>query len=131
MKSLIDTDIASYFLRGKHNLAATFERKGLPNLHVSVIALAELQVLAHKNPRSKINLSAIDELGRLLGILEADRQTWQAFSIAKAEAERQGRPRGDLDILQAVVARQHGMIVVTHNTGHYERTSECEDWTKE
>ncbi|MDQ7780104.1 MAG: type II toxin-antitoxin system VapC family toxin [Planctomycetota bacterium] len=130
MKYLIDSDIASYYLRGKHNLAATFERKGLSNLRVSVITLAELQVLAHKNPHSKINLSAIDELGRLLGVLEVDRQTWRAFSIAKAEAERQGRPSGDLDMLQAVVARQHGMILVYHNTKHYEGIADCEDWAK-
>jgi len=130
MKYLIDTDIASYYLRGKYNLVEVFENKGPLNLRFSVVTVAQMQVLAYKNPHSRINLSSIGNLARLLGILDIDRNTWEIFSKTKAESEKKGRPKGDLDILQASLAKQHSLIVITHNTNHYEDIIECEDWTK-
>ncbi len=131
MKYLIDTDIASYYLRGKYNLVEIFKNKGPSDLKLSIITVAQLQVLAFKNPQSKINLLSIDNLSRLLGIIDIDRNTWKIFSMTKAEVEKSGKPKGDLDILQASIAKQHRLIVVTHNTEHYEGVAEFEDWTKE
>ena len=130
MKYLIDTDIASYYLRGKYNLVEVFKNKGPLNLRLSVVTVAQMQVLAYKNPHSKINLSNIGNLARWLGLLDIDRNTWEIFSRTKAELEKRGKPRGDLDILQASIAKQHSLIVITHNTNHYEDIIGCEDWTK-
>lgn len=130
MKYLIDTDIASYYLRGKYNLVEVFKNKSPLNLRLSVITVAQMQVLAYKNPHSKINLSSIGNLARLLGVLDINRRTWEIFSVTKAGAEKIGKPKGDFDILQSLIAKQHGLIVVTHNTGHYEGIIQCEDWTK-
>jgi len=130
MKYLIDTDIASYYLRGKYNLLEVFKNKGPLNLRLSVVTLAQMQVLAYKNPHSKINLSSIGNLARWLSLLDIDRNTWEIFSRTKAELDKRGKPRGDLDILQASIAKQHDLIVITHNTNHYEDIIECEDWTK-
>ena len=130
MKYLIDTDIASYYLRGKYNLVEVFKNKGPLNLRLSVVTVAQMQVLAYKNPHSKINLSNIGNLARWLGLLDIDRNTWEIFSKTKAELEKRGKPRGDLDILQASIAKQHSLIVITHNINHYEDIIGCEDWTK-
>ena len=129
MKYLIDTDIASYYLRGKYNLDKIFKRKGLTDLKLSVITVAQMEVLAYKNPQSKINLTTINSLANWLGVLDLDRNTWGIFAKTTAEVEKSGRPKGDLDILQAAIAKQHGLIVITHNTEHYEGVVECEDWT--
>jgi tRNA(fMet)-specific endonuclease VapC len=131
MKYLIDTDIASYYLRGKHNLVEIFKNKGPSDLRLSIITVAQMQVLAYKNPHSKINLLSISNLARWLGVLDIDRGTWQIFSKTKADADKRGRPRGDLDILQSSVAKQCGLLVVTHNTEHYKGIVECEDWTSQ
>lgn len=130
MKYLIDTDIASYYLRGKYNLVEIFRIKGPSNIRLSVVSVAQMQVLAYKNPHSKINLTTISNFANLLGVLDSDRNTWEIFARAKAEIEKSGKPKGDLDILQASIAKQHGLIVVTHNTEHYEDVIEYEDWTK-
>jgi tRNA(fMet)-specific endonuclease VapC len=130
MKYLIDTDIASYYLRGKYHLVTIFKNKGPLALRLSTITVAQMEVLAYKNPHSKINLSSINSLARWLGILAIDRDTWRIFSKTKADADRIGKPKGDLDILQASVAKQHGLVVVTHNIEHYEGIVECEDWTR-
>ena len=131
MKYLIDTDIASYYLRGKHNLVEIFKNKGPSDLRLSMITVAQMQVLAYKNPHSKINLSSINNLARWLGVLDIDGNTWQIFSKTKADTDKRGKPKGDLDILQASVAKQYGLIVVTHNREHYEGIVECEDWTSQ
>jgi predicted nucleic acid-binding protein len=130
MKYLIDTDIASYYLRGKHNLVEAFEKKGPSSVRLSIVTVAQMEVLAHKNPYSKVNLSNIWSLAQVVGILGVDRQTWRIFSVTKAETEKAGMPKGDLDILQASIAKQHGLIVVSHNTEHYKGIVACEDWTK-
>ncbi len=130
MKYLIDTDIASYYLRGKYNLVEIFKIKGPLNIKLSVVTVAQMEVLAYKNPHSKINLASIGNLARLLGVVDVDRNTWEIFSRTKAELDKIGKPRGDLDILQASIAKQHDLIVITHNTNHYEDIIEYEDWTK-
>jgi len=130
MKYLIDTDIASYYLCGKHNLVEAFDKKGPSSLRLSIVTVAQMEVLAHKNPHSKVNLSNIRSLAQAVGVLDVDRETWRIFSMLKAGAEKPGKPKGDLDILQASLAQQHDLIVVTHNTEHYEGIVACEDWTK-
>lgn len=67
---LLDTDICSYFLRGRYGLDAKFERAGIARLHVSRITIAELLVLAHKNPEGRINQEKIEELARTLVFVE-------------------------------------------------------------
>jgi predicted nucleic acid-binding protein len=131
MKYLIDTDIASYYLRNRFNLLEIFGQKGPTNIRLSIITVAQLQVLAYKNPSSKINFSTIQELVRWVGVLELNRYTWEIFSLLKAETEKQGRPKGDLEVLQSSLAKQFKLVVVTHNTDHYKGLVEYEDWTRE
>ena len=128
MKYLLDTDISSYYLRGRFNLIETFEQKGLQNIRVSRITIAELEVLALRNPESKINLSSITSMSSALGIMEVDRGTWKQFSLLKADILNRGVARGDFDIMNAAIANQHGMIIVTNNVAHYEDIASVENW---
>jgi tRNA(fMet)-specific endonuclease VapC len=128
MKYLIDTDISSYYLRGRYNLFDVFEKKGIQNIRLSRIAIAELEVLAHRNPSSKINLSTIHSLSQNLGVLEVDRETWRIFSMVKAETLNRGMKKGDIDILIASIVKQYKMILVTNNTSHFEYLIKVENW---
>lgn len=128
MKYLIDTDITSYYLRGKYNLDEIFHRKGIHLLRISIITVAELEVLALKNPQSKINLSTIEAFSGMLGIVDANKETWELFSKMKAQTLSKGMSRGDFDILNAAIARQHKLILVTRNVTHYKDLVEVENW---
>jgi tRNA(fMet)-specific endonuclease VapC len=128
MKYLIDTDIASYYLRGRYNLFDIFEEKGIQNIKLSRITVAELEVLAHRSLQSKINFSAIHSFSQKLGVLEVGKETWQIFSMMKAETLNRGRKKGDLDILIASIAKQYEMILITNNTSHYEDLIKVENW---
>lgn len=131
MKYLIDTDILSYYLRGKYNLVDVFGNKGFQNIRASRVTIAELEVLAYKNPKSKVNLSSIHLLSRAIGILEVDQDTWRIFSITKAEISRRGVARGDMDILIASTAKQYEMILVTNNISHYKDLVAVENWLQD
>jgi len=131
MKYLIDTDIASYYLRGKYSLDIIFERKQPSSLRLSIITVAEMEVLAYKNPHSKINCSTISNFAKWIGVLGLDQDTWQIFSLTKAETQKMGNSRGDFDLLQASIAKQYQMVLVTHNIGHYEGLVDLEDWISE
>ena len=129
MRYLIDTDIASYYLRGKFNLSDVFDNKGVDQIRLSVVSLSELEVLAFRNPQSKINLSSIALFAQKLGILNLDIRTWRMFSEMKASLLSVGKVRGDFDILIATIARRHGLIMVTNNVAHYDGLSvPVENW---
>ncbi len=128
MKYLIDTDISSYFMRGKYNLINIFIQKGIPDIWISAVSVAELEVLAYKNPASKINFSSIAVLSQKLGILNVDNKTWKIFSKLKADTLKAGTQRGDFDLLIASVALQHSLILVTNNVSHYKDLVAVENW---
>lgn len=131
MKYLIDTDILSYYLRGKYNLLGVFANKGFQNIRTSRVTIAELEVLAYKNPESKVNLSSIQLLSKAIGILEVDQSTWRIFSITKAEISKRGITRGDMDILIASTAKQYEIILVTNNISHYNDLVAVENWLQD
>src|SRR3990172_2721120 len=128
MKYLVDTDIASYFLRGKYNLLNIFIQKGISDIRISAVSVAELEVLVHKNPASKINFSSIAILSQKLGILNVDNKTWKLFSKLKADTLKSGTQRGDFDLLIASIALQYSLIFVTNNVSHYKDLVAVENW---
>jgi tRNA(fMet)-specific endonuclease VapC len=129
MKYLQDTDIASYYLRGKYNLINVFNRE-LKNIKVSIITVSELKVLAFKNPKSNINLVNIQNLEKKLGILNLNQETWDIFAKTKAQLLKNGKPKGDFDILQASIAKQNELVLVTNNISHYIDLVEIENWIR-
>jgi len=128
MKYLIDTDVASYFLRGKFNLDEKFEQEKYENLALSIVTVAELKVLAYKNPNSVINLYSINSLSQFLTLLEPDEETWEIFSMVKSETLTKGRKRGDFDILNAAIAKRNKLVIVTNNISHYEDLVGVKNW---
>lgn len=136
MKYLLDTDISSYYLRGRYNLDKAFDIKGTHNIAISIVTIAQMQVLAFKNLKSskkptRINFENIEELIFELKarVIDVDRETWAIFSETRAELELSGLAKGELDILQASIAKQHSLVVVTNNIKHFEGLVETENWT--
>ncbi len=134
MRYLIDSDIASYYLRGKYNLQDKFIEKGIDTIRLSSVTLAEMRVVAHRNPESKLNFHSIREMARKHGVLNPDENTWAIYSKIKADlldrVDAGGvKKSGDLDILQASIAKQYNLVVVTNNTKHFEDIyDKVENW---
>jgi len=130
MKYLLDTDISSFYLRGRYNLLDVFIRKGIDNIRIPRPTVAQLEVAAYRNRYKEINFSNIQSFSQNFGILEVDNETWQIFPKLRAETLKQGKTRGDFDILIASIATQHDLIVVTNNEKHFKDLVGIENWIK-
>ena len=137
MRYLLDTDIASDYLRGKYNLPDKFIEKGIDTIRLSSVTLAEMRVVAHRNPASKLNFQSIREMARKYGVISPDEDTWAAYSKIKADfhdwierTKAKGvKEPGDLDILIVAIAKQYNLVVVTANRKHFENiTDKFENW---
>ncbi len=129
MKFLIDTDIASCYLRRQFSLFDKFQNAGFDNLCLSIVTLAEMRVMPYRKPSGKLNFQVIDDFAAQLGVLWPDARTWELFSEMKAKSIDLRNNAGDLDIIQAAFARQHNLIVVTRNLQHFIGLAPTEDWS--
>jgi tRNA(fMet)-specific endonuclease VapC len=126
---LLDADICSYYLRGRHGLEEKCESVGPAALHISRVTVAELLVLAHKSPSSRVNQARVEEVARTLVFVELDEPARETLSLMKADPLKAGRVVGDFDILLASIARTRDLIVVTNNERHFQPTGvPLENW---
>lgn len=132
MKYLLDTNTVSYFLRGyEPKLVQRMQRVlDAETAAISVVTRAELRygqalmVAGDKRKRS---------IDLLLGQISALPWTAAAADIygeIKSRNKAQGTPNGDMDTLIAAHALAEKLILVTHNTRHFENVPglKLQDW---
>ena len=132
IECLLDTNILSYFIRGRHaelnsRVTEAIERE---RACVSVIVRAEVRfgqsgMLANDKRRRAIDL-LLDQLPALPWTAAAA----DAYGTLKAQLQSTGRPIGELDTQIAAHALAEGLVLVTHNTRHFDRIAglKLEDW---
>ena len=129
---LLDTNIVSYFVKGISDDLTTRMESGfnLQNIAISVITRAELRfglemMDAKDRRRTRISL-LLDDLPALPWTTEAA----DLFGEIKAKLQRKGTPIGELDTQIGAHALAEGLILVTHNTRHFELIPhlKLEDW---
>jgi predicted nucleic acid-binding protein len=132
VRYLLDTNIVSYYLRRVS--PALEQRVGEAlNQHqaaISVITRAELRfgqagMAADDRRRSLINSFLLR-----LPSLEWTLQAADNYGSLKSALKSQGRPIGEMDTQIAAHALAENLILVTHNTRHFERVPglKLEDW---
>ncbi len=129
---LLDTNIVSYFIRGFDAALVNRVTQVLKaqSAAISVITRAELRfgqagmVAADKRKR------AIDLVLTQLTVLPWTSASADIYGPLKDTLKRQGRPIGDMDTLIAAHALAEDLILVTHNTRHFEKIPrlKLEDW---
>lgn len=129
---LLDTNIVSYFIRGfdvalVRRVTQVLEAQ---TAMISVITRAEMRfgqaglVAVDKRKR------AIDLVLTQLTVLPWTSAAADVYGPLKDTLKRQGRPIGDMDTLIAAHALVEDLILVTHNTRHFENIPglKLEDW---
>lgn len=132
LRHLLDTNIASYYLRRTSPELEKRLNKGLRQYTcaISVITRAELrygqELMAETDPRRGLVDAFLQRLPHLPWTGAAADQ----FGAIKAYNRRQGTPRGDIDTQIAAQALADDLILVTHNVRHFEETPglRIEDW---
>ena len=131
IRYLIDTDVASYFIKGR--LAPALPAGvALETAAVSVITKAEiLYGLARLRSSSVLHHNA-DVFFRRLKVLPWDDPAAERYAIERVRLESAGTPIGLFDTMIAAHALAASVVLVTNNTRHFSRVPglRIENWAQ-
>jgi tRNA(fMet)-specific endonuclease VapC len=123
-----------YLLNGDEHVKSKIAQVGIETISVSILTVGELYFGAYNSQHFETNLERINEFLSSPGpiVLSFDDAAAKYFGKFKAALRRDGKPRGDMDLLIAGVAASHDLKVVTNNTGHFERIPDIslENWLR-
>lgn len=120
MSYLIDTNIASAFIRGNRPIGQKFFQYG-GLLTLSTVSRGELLTWAYrKRTAPRIRQGIIESLA-LFQQVPVDLEIADQFAMLHAELLDGGQPHSTFDLLIAATAMVHDLTVVTHNTVDFVR----------
>jgi tRNA(fMet)-specific endonuclease VapC len=131
---LVDTDIASFFLKRRFPALDARMRPAMlaGRVAISAITRAELrygQALLPAEARERYDL--IDAFLDEMPVLAWDQGAADAYGMLAAALRRRGRPIGCMDTKIAAHALAEGLILVTNNTDDFRHVDGLvlENWT--
>lgn len=100
---------------------------------ISAVTYAELMHGVEKSKAVEKNRIAISLFLSPITVLEFHASAAEEYGKIRAQLERKGTPIGPMDLLIAGHARSEGLILVTNNTGEFERVEglRVEDWAQD
>ena len=129
-RSLLDTNICIYLLKGLYNLDKKIEKVGITNCFICEITIAELK-FGVENSRDIIrNSKVLEELINKFAILPVF-TSLDIYAREKARLRKTGTPVEDFDLLIGATAIFNNLVLVTKNISDFKRISGIfiEDWT--
>ena len=112
---MLDTNTASWLLKGQSRVVARLEAAPPERLCLSVVTEAELLYGVAKRPEARKLRAAVDELLATIEVLDWSSATARRYGAIRAELERRGKPLGALDLLIAAQALEHDAVLVTND----------------
>ena len=131
MSWLLDTNVCVGYLRGRSEAICSRIRERDPGeLRLCSIVMAELWVGALKSHDPVTAVAKVGAFAAPFRSLPFDEDAARRYGEIRAALERDGRRIGPYDMQIAAVALVHGLTLVTHNTGEFQRVSNLtlEDW---
>jgi tRNA(fMet)-specific endonuclease VapC len=132
MQYLLDTNTCVFFLRGKLNLDDVFKEKGLDNIYVSEITVAELRFGAENSDNPSKSHKAVEAFLNGISIIPIFGSI-KRYAKEKVRLRKIGKPINDeFDLLIGVTAVENKLILVTDNSKHFENLQgiKIENWFK-
>lgn len=129
--SLVDTDILSYFFKGIPSVVAHFDEysRQYGTMNFSILTYYEiLSGLKHRDAHRKLDTFLAFAAKNTVLPLTQKAVTHAAEQYATLY--KSGTPLDDIDLLIAGIALEHELVMVTHNTDHFDRIEglEVENW---
>ena len=122
MRYMLDTDIASYLIRGDHPDVTEKFTELYENCAISSITAAELQYGAKKR-NNRILTQKVQALCNLLPIIPWNDEAAKAYAKLRVELETAGTPIGNMDMLIAASAIAEDVTLVTNNVEHFSKVT--------
>ena len=134
MRYLLDTNACIVYL----NQADSGIRSKIQKMHPKEIFLcsvvkSELIFGAMKSQRVEKNLQKLEVFFSNLQSIPFDDRAAEVFGDIRADLQKKGTPIGPYDLQIASIALVNDLILITHNTGEFERINnlKLEDWEQE
>lgn len=124
MKYLLDTCTVSDFVKGQTGVLDRIKKTPPSLIAISVVTRMEIEFGLQLNPERARKLGPIlDSVLNAITTLPLSEADAIAAAGIRAALQRRGQPIGPYDILIAGCGLARGLIVVTSNTGEFERVS--------
>ena len=133
MKYLLDTNIISYLMRGTYpSLAEKIFTMQPSDMAISSVTLFELQYGAEKKHWGDTLRNRMWQFLSPFTILPFDASDAISAGNIRAYLTNHGQPIGGYDVMIAAQGMARNLVVVTHNTGEFERIPgiQLEDWVE-
>jgi tRNA(fMet)-specific endonuclease VapC len=122
MKYLLDTCTVSDFVKGQPGVLARIKATPPSLIAVSVVTRMEIESGLQLNPERARKLGPIlDSVLNAITTLPLSEADAIAAAGIRVALQRRGQPIGPYDILIAGYGLARGLILVTSNTGEFER----------
>ncbi|MFV9691650.1 MAG: type II toxin-antitoxin system VapC family toxin [Desulfobacteria bacterium] len=130
--SLLDTDTLSFFFKRHPSVVSSLEAysRQYGRVNLSIITYYEiLSGLNHRDANKKLEVFL--DFAAQNTVLSLTEEAATIASEYYATLFKQGQPLEDIDLLIAGIALSNNLVLVTHNTKHFERIEglEIADWT--
>jgi tRNA(fMet)-specific endonuclease VapC len=129
---LLDTNIISYALRPQNQSLANRLHAAMVDEYVaiSVATRAGIRAGQYRMTAQDKRRTAIDQLLDVLPVLVWTAQAADIYGETHTLLMKKGQPIGIMDVQIAAHALAENLILVTHNTRHFERIPglKLEDW---
>lgn len=122
MLHMLDTDTASYLIKGKSPAIEARLIALVPAMVcVSVMTRAELQYGLKRLPADHRLHLAVGQFLKIVRILPWDSEAADWYAVIRHQLVSTGQPIGEMDMMIAAHALSAGAVLVTNNRRHYER----------
>lgn len=129
---LLDTDISSYFLKGKCHPLQEKVRNALrrQDVAISVISRAELLLGLEFAPAQSTLHELVNRFLHQVPVLSWNGPAAEHYARLSAKQQKSGQLIGIMDNLIAAHALSECRVLVTNNTRHFERVEglQLENW---
>jgi len=133
MLHMLDTDTASYLIKGKSAQIEARLAELVPTMVcVSVMTQAELQYGLKRLPADHRLQLAVRQFFKIVRILPWDSDAAVWYAEIRHQLLSTGQPIGEMDMMIAAHALSAGAVLVTHNGRHFQRIKApliLENWT--
>lgn len=129
-KYLLDTNICIFYIKGQYELDRKIDEVDSENCHISEMTLAELKFGVENSEKKEKNQKALDDFLTGVTVIPIFHAI-DLYAKEKARLRKSGLTIDDFDLLIGVTAVTNNLVMVTNNTGHFQRIKgiELEDWT--
>ncbi len=128
-KYMLDTDMASYLIRGDHPEVIDAFRRKYQHTCISAITNAELRYGAAKRNLAALT-KKVNAFCALVSCIDWNEEAAKAYARLRSTLEASGQPIGTMDMLIAASALADNAVLVTNNMAHFSRIPglKLENW---